>query len=156
MYYKDGMVYSRISKIEEIPYIGNVYNLQVDSVEEYVANNILVHNCAIGYSDQKKAFYIKNSWSNSWKDKGHFWMPYSYITSRECDDFWTLESISNIQLSNEFKIDITKIFESKKELSKLSEEFIVKIGIQFGLDVNLDYSKKHNLSILANYLKLEQ
>ena len=156
MYYKDGMVYSRISKIEEIPYIGNVYNLQVDSVEEYVANNILVHNCAIGYSDQKKAFYIKNSWSNSWKDKGHFWMPYSYITSRECDDFWTLESISNIQLSNEFKIDITKIFESNKELSKLSEEFIVKIGIQFGLDVNLDYSKKHNLSILANYLKLEQ
>jgi len=45
----------------------------------------------IGYDDAKKMVECRNSWSSSWGDQGHFWMPYAYITDPNlCSDFWEL------------------------------------------------------------------
>lgn len=46
--------------------------------------------CAVGYDDTKKVFIVRNSWGESWGDKGYFYMPYEYITNPNlASDFWT-------------------------------------------------------------------
>lgn len=49
---------------------------------------------ACGYDDTKGCFKIRNSWGTGYGDEGHFWMPYDFITSDECADFWVLERIT--------------------------------------------------------------
>jgi C1A family cysteine protease len=47
---------------------------------------------AVGYDDTKKVFIVRNSWGSGWGDKGHFYMPYSYITNQDlAADFWSIE-----------------------------------------------------------------
>ena len=48
---------------------------------------------AVGYDDAKQAFIVRNSWSANWGIKGYFYMPYAYITSTLCNDFWTIRTI---------------------------------------------------------------
>ena len=49
---------------------------------------------AVGYSDAKEAFKIRNSWSASWGDRGHVWMPYAYMVSPGlASDFWLVSLI---------------------------------------------------------------
>jgi len=38
----------------------------------------------------KNVFICRNSWGIKWGDKGYFYMPYAYMTSSKCDDFWTI------------------------------------------------------------------
>jgi C1A family cysteine protease len=33
---------------------------------------------------------IRNSWGPGWGERGHGWLPYSYILERLAADFWTL------------------------------------------------------------------
>jgi C1A family cysteine protease len=47
----------------------------------------------VGYNDAKQVFVIRNSWGASWADKGYFYMPYAFITSNNCSDFWTLKIV---------------------------------------------------------------
>ncbi len=52
--------------------------------------------CAVGYDDdfvfpdkRKGAMIIRNSWGEEFGDKGHFYMPYDFISnSRYAEDFW--------------------------------------------------------------------
>jgi len=59
----------------------------------------------VGYDDKKNAFLVRNSWGTGWgcrsdgnvlgtKPRGYFWMPYSFVNSPECCDFWVLSSVS--------------------------------------------------------------
>lgn len=49
---------------------------------------------AVGYDDSRQAVIVRNSWGKEWGDKGHFYMPYAYISnSNLCDDFWTIRIV---------------------------------------------------------------
>lgn len=49
----------------------------------------------VGYDDSKKVFIMRNSWGSDWGDKGHFYIPYIYLTNLDlAADFWTLRSTS--------------------------------------------------------------
>ena len=49
---------------------------------------------AVGYNDDDRCFIIRNSWGIEWGDKGYFYMPYDFITSKKlCSDFWVIEII---------------------------------------------------------------
>lgn len=62
----------------------------------------------VGYSEQKKAFLIRNSWGSRWKKNGYFFMPFEYMMSKNCNYFWVFyfrgnssNSSSNSSSSNE-------------------------------------------------------
>ena len=49
---------------------------------------------ALGYDDINKWYIIRNSWGESWGDKGYFYMPYDYMQNNNlCSDFWTIRSV---------------------------------------------------------------
>ena len=52
--------------------------------------------CAVGYDDNRRVFIVRNSWGDSWGDKGYFYMPYAFITNTsQCSDFWTVRKIKD-------------------------------------------------------------
>ena len=45
----------------------------------------------VGYDDATQRFKVRNSWGEGWGQRGHFTMPYGYVTSRSlASDFWVL------------------------------------------------------------------
>lgn len=56
----------------------------------------------IGYDSVKKYFLCRNSWGESWGQKGHFWIPFQFINSRNCSDLWIISS-STGSIKNELK-----------------------------------------------------
>jgi C1A family cysteine protease len=49
---------------------------------------------AVGYSDAKQWFVVRNSWGPKWGMKGYFTLPYSYLTDAQlADDFWTIRLV---------------------------------------------------------------
>lgn len=50
----------------------------------------------VGYDDSKQWFIMRNSWGPEWGDKGHFYLPYAYLTdSYLAADFWTFRSMTD-------------------------------------------------------------
>jgi C1A family cysteine protease len=48
----------------------------------------------LGYDDSKSRFIVRNSWGLGWGDRGHFYIPYSYLTnSNLAADFWTIQLV---------------------------------------------------------------
>ena len=57
--------------------------------------------CAVGFDDNKRVFIVRNSWGDSWGDKGYFYMPYAFITNTsQCSDFWTVKKIKDTPTQN--------------------------------------------------------
>jgi C1A family cysteine protease len=58
--------------------------------------------CAVGYDDRKVivnpadkksrkgALLIRNSWGDSWGEKGYGWLPYDYVLAGLASDWWSL------------------------------------------------------------------
>lgn len=46
----------------------------------------------VGYNDAKKWFICRNSWGESWGDKGYFYLPYEFFTKGFASDFWVLQN----------------------------------------------------------------
>ena len=44
----------------------------------------------VGWDDSIKCFEIQNSWGSNWCKNGKFFIPYEWIISQECSDFWTI------------------------------------------------------------------
>jgi C1A family cysteine protease len=48
----------------------------------------------VGYDDNTQVFIVRNSWGDSWGNKGYCYIPYSYLTNNNLsDDFWVIQSI---------------------------------------------------------------
>ncbi len=116
---------------------------------------------AIGYDDTRKAFRIKNSWGRNWKDGGHFWMPYEFITNtRHCSDFWMLEKISPAAAPVPTPANITSVvnlknvFTDKKQIGCLRKQEVVSIGKEMGLNTDIEKTKAQNVAIVAGGLGL--
>ena len=57
--------------------------------------------CAVGFDDNRRVFIVRNSWGDSWGDKGYFYMPYAFITNTsQCSDFWTVRKIKDTPTQN--------------------------------------------------------
>ena len=49
---------------------------------------------AVGYDNKTKMIKVRNSWGDSWGDKGYFYMPYEYITNPQlASDFWCIDAV---------------------------------------------------------------
>ncbi len=48
---------------------------------------------AVGYNEAKQLFIVRNSWGTAWGANGYFYMPYAFITSNNCNDFWTIRIV---------------------------------------------------------------
>lgn len=45
----------------------------------------------VGYDDAQQKFIVRNTWDETWGDKGHCYMPYDYVLSPDhCVDFWVM------------------------------------------------------------------
>ena len=47
----------------------------------------------VGYNDTKKWIIVRNSWGDTWGDKGYFYIPYSYFFSKLTSDFWVIKKV---------------------------------------------------------------
>jgi len=47
-----------------------------------------------GYNDHLELFIVRNSWGEEWGDNGYFYMPYEYVLSDLCRDFWVLVNVT--------------------------------------------------------------
>lgn len=78
-------IYDTTNKPGEIPYPG--------PGDKLIGGHAIV---AVGYDDTKKigktkgALLIRNSWGETWGEKGYGWLPYKYIEDGLADDFWSL------------------------------------------------------------------
>jgi C1A family cysteine protease len=47
--------------------------------------------CLVGYDDSKQLFTFRNSWGESWGDKGYGYLPYAYVYDANlASDFWVV------------------------------------------------------------------
>jgi len=94
--YVEDYAISRIVGIEFEEYNGYVYNFEVKDKNEYIADNILVHNCVIGYDMNyhgKKVYIIQNSYGSQWGDNGKFYITMDYLDGNNYGFFTNLDEI---------------------------------------------------------------
>ncbi len=63
---------------------------------------------AVGYSDRRKSFLVQNSWSREWGMNGCFLIPYKFITSEQCKDFWVIESCASDEKIIDDKMNVER------------------------------------------------
>jgi C1A family cysteine protease len=47
---------------------------------------------AVGYDDEQQHLIVRNSWGDTWGDKGYFYMPYKFAADKsKAMEFYTAE-----------------------------------------------------------------
>ncbi len=71
----------------------------------------------VGYSDQYKVFFVRNSWGEKWGDRGYCYIPYSYMTNPDlCWDCWTIRAVSDLDFSaNVWEEDDEELYDDEDE-----------------------------------------
>jgi C1A family cysteine protease len=49
----------------------------------------------VGYDKTKKVFIVRNSWGDTWGDKGYFYMPFDVVKPNMSSDYWVIKSVNN-------------------------------------------------------------
>ncbi|MBP2643786.1 MAG: cysteine protease [Firmicutes bacterium] len=57
--------------------------------EQYLGGHAVL---AVGYDDDKNYLIIRNSWGESWGDKGYCYLPYDYYIKGYVSDCWTSDN----------------------------------------------------------------
>jgi C1A family cysteine protease len=65
-------------------------NLGPDGNVKIIKNEVLegAHAMLIVGVDGRGNYIVRNSWGDSWGDKGYCYMPYAYLDEYDADDFW--------------------------------------------------------------------
>ena len=76
----------------ETQYVANTGQVSLPQLGERFLGGHAVY--CLGYDDSIQKFICRNSWGTNWGDKGHFYIPYSYLTNTNLSaDFWTLRLV---------------------------------------------------------------
>lgn len=68
---------------------------------------------AVGYDDEQGRVIVRNSWGDSWGDKGCFYMPYEFISdSGMASDFWIVQKVIDQDLGS--SADVPQPFNPEK------------------------------------------
>ena len=67
----------------------------------------------VGYSDADNVFIVRNSWGESWGDKGYCYIPYAYVMSEDYNfgDSWTIHRVANMPGADEGWGDDSSVLE---------------------------------------------
>jgi len=49
----------------------------------------------VGYNKTRKVFIVRNSWGESWGDKGYFYMPFDIVKPNMSSDYWIIKEVNN-------------------------------------------------------------
>jgi len=78
---------------ETVAQTGNVPMPQAD--QKCLGGHAIV---IVGFDDAKKVFIVRNSWGDSWGDKGYCYFPYQYILDPNLSsDFWAIINVIDQQ-----------------------------------------------------------
>lgn len=97
-YWKNNEV-KRIEKVEGEYYDGEVWNLEVEDDNSYIAEGLAIHNCSIGWTGDK--LWFRNSWGERWGYHGYFYIPEQEFHKHSIWDVWALTDIIVPKETNE-------------------------------------------------------
>lgn len=133
----------------------DVYDITVEKTHNFALEcGVFVHNCAVGYDDEKGLIKFKNSWGNKWGINGYGFISYEYF-NRFCLDAWyfsdteILSSVKDQEIPplapnvEEVKMKKVKLFNNMNQLQVIH---IVKDGV----DTNLPVMPKQMATIKAD------
>lgn len=86
----------------------------------------------VGYDDSKNAFRVRNSWGNTWADKGSIWVDYDYFVNTWC------------------KYAFVAFLKDEDEI----EDVVVDTTILSGNDIMISYTSDTEVTGKAGYRKL--
>ena len=49
----------------------------------------------VGYNKTRKVFIVRNSWGESWGDRGYFYMPFDIVKPNMSSDYWIIKEVNN-------------------------------------------------------------